>query len=89
MVGILRRSAEGHIKHWFAVLAAMLTGGLWVPVYGSQVGTGQLYGKRVFLPDMFGWAGALIFSIAILIAFYIFITRLEAGKKKISSRERS
>ena len=62
----------------------MLAGGLWVPVYGSNVGMGSLYGKGVFMPDMFGWAGALIISITILIAFYIFVTWLEARKKKFS-----
>jgi hypothetical protein len=62
----------------------MLAGGLWVPVYGSNVGMGSLYGKGVFMPDMFGWAGALIISITILIAFYIFVTWLESRKNKLS-----
>lgn len=88
MVGILRRSAEGHVRHWFAVLGAMLVGGLWVPVYGSQVGTGPLYGKGVFLPQMFGWTGALIFTVAILSAFYIFVTMIER-KKKVPAGGRS
>jgi hypothetical protein len=67
----------------------MLAGGLWVPVYGSNVGMGSLYGKGIFMPDMFGWTGAIVISLAILIAFYIFITRLEAGKKAIPAGERS
>ncbi len=62
----------------------MLVAGLWVPLYGSQVGAGWLYGKGVFLPDMFGWTGALIFSITILAAFYIFVTWLEARKNKVT-----
>lgn len=67
----------------------MLVGGLWVPIYGSQVLKGKLYGQGVFLPDMFGWANALIITITILIAFYILITWIEAGKKKISMGGRS
>ncbi len=67
----------------------MLAGGLWVPVYGSTVGTGSLYGKGIFMPDMFGWTGAIVISLAILISFYIFITRLETGKTSIPAGERS
>lgn len=84
MVGILRRSAEGHIKHLFAILGAMLVAGLWVPVYGSQVGDGPLYGEGVFLPERLGWAGALITTLTILIGFYIFVTWLEKKAKKKS-----
>ena len=67
----------------------MLAGGLWVPVYGSTVGTGSLYGKGIFMPDMFGWTGAIVLTMSILISFYIFITRLEARKKVIAEGERS
>jgi len=80
-VGMLWRSAEGYIRHWFAVLGAMLVAGLWVPIYGSQVGTGKLYGSPLFLPDKFGWGGTLIGVLAILIAFYIFVTWIELKKK--------
>ena len=78
---MLWRSAEGYIRHWFAVLGAMLVAGLWVPIYGSQVGTGKLYGSPLFLPDKFGWGGTLIGVLAILIAFYIFVTWIELKKK--------
>ena len=67
----------------------MLAGGLWVPVYGSTVGTGSLYGKGIFMPDMFGWTGAIVLTLSILISFYIFITRLETGNKAIPAGERS
>lgn len=60
----------------------MLAAGLWVPVYGSQVGKGWLYGQPVFLPDKLGWGGALIFTLAILISFYLFVTWLEVRKKR-------
>ncbi len=65
----------------------MLAGGLWVPVYGSTVGGGSLYGKGIFMPDMFGWTGAIVISLTILIAFYIFITRLETGIKAVPAGE--
>lgn len=77
------------MKHWFAVLGAMLVGGLWVLLYGKQVGVGALNGKGVFLPERLGWTGALIFSITGLIAFYIFVTWLEARKIKESMGERA
>jgi len=78
--GILRRSAEGHVRHWFAVLGAMLVAGIWVPLYGHKVGDGWLYGKGVFLPDRLGWAGALTASLSVLVLFYFFVLRLERKK---------
>ncbi|RJQ20544.1 MAG: hypothetical protein C4560_04920 [Nitrospiraceae bacterium] len=78
---MLWRSAEGYIRHWFALLGAMLVAGLWVPLYGEQAGNGRLYGKTIFLPDKLGWGGALIGMLAILSAFYFFITWLELKKK--------
>ena len=83
---MLGRAAEGYIRHWFAVLGAMLVAGLWVPIYGSQVGTGKLYGPPVFLPDKFGWGGALIITLTIIIAFYFFVAWIEFRKKKVKKR---
>jgi uncharacterized membrane protein YedE/YeeE len=76
-IGILWRSAEGYIRHWFSVFGAMLAAGLWVPIYGFNVGKGWLYGNPVFLPEKFGWGYALIITLAFLTAFYIFVTWLE------------
>lgn len=76
-IGILWRSAEGYIRHWFSVLGGMLVAGLWVPIYGFNVGKGWLYGTQVFLPEKLGWGLALIITLAILIAFYIFVTWIE------------
>ena len=67
----------------------MLAGGLWVPVYGSTVGTGSIYGKGIFMPDMFGWTGAIVLTLSILISFYIFIARIENRIKIIPAGERS
>lgn len=82
MAGILWRSAEGYNRHLIAILGTMAAAGLWVPVYGSKVGEGWLYGKPVFLPDKFGWGGALILSLTVLICLYLFVTWIEVRKKK-------
>ncbi|RJQ20554.1 MAG: hypothetical protein C4560_04970 [Nitrospiraceae bacterium] len=81
MVGILWRSAEGYTRHFIAILGTMVAAGLWVPIYGFKVGEGPLYGKALFLPDMFGWGGALMLTLVILIFFYFFVTWLEIRKK--------
>ncbi|OGP64382.1 MAG: hypothetical protein A3K22_00055 [Deltaproteobacteria bacterium RBG_16_42_7] len=69
MVGILRRSAEGHIKQLFAILGAMLAVGLWIPFLAPKI---KLAGESIFLPEKLGWTGALAVSITFLVAFYIF-----------------
>lgn len=65
----------------FAMLGAMLVAGLWVPLYGEQVGKGWLYGKTIFLPEKFGWGGSLIGALVVLLAFYIFVTWIELKKE--------
>ncbi|MBI5741636.1 MAG: hypothetical protein HZA16_13090 [Nitrospirae bacterium] len=64
----------------------MLVAGLWVPIYGAQVGTGGLYGPSVFLPDKFGWGGALIITLSALTAFYFFVAWIEFRKKKVGKK---
>ena len=81
MVGMLWRSAEGYIRHWLALLGAMLVAGLWVPLYGYQVGSGWLYGPEIFLPDKFGYGGALMIVLLILTVCYMFFTWIEIRKK--------
>lgn len=80
-VGILWRSAEGYVRHWFALLGGMLAAGSWVLVYGQTIGKGWAYGPKVFLPDTLGWTGALIAAGAGLAAFYLFLTWMEVRKK--------
>ena len=79
--GILWRSAEGYVRHWFAVIGGMLAAGSWVLLYGAKVGEGWLYGDPVFLPDVYGWPGALVLGFGILIAFYIILVLVEVKKK--------
>jgi len=78
--GILWRSAEGYVRHWFAIIGGMLAAGSWVLLYGAKVGEGWLYGSKVFLPDVFGWPGALIVSGLILAVFYAILVLLEVKK---------
>jgi len=80
--GILWRSAEGYVRHWFAIIGGMLAAGSWVLLYGAKVGEGWLYGPKVFLPDVFGWPGALVVGSLILIVFYIILVLVEVKKKK-------
>ncbi len=80
--GILWRSAEGYVRHWFAVIGGMLAAGSWVLVYGAKVGEGWLYGPKVFLPDFLGWPGALVVSIAVIVVFYFILVLVEVSKKK-------
>lgn len=58
----------------------MLAAGSWVHIYGQQVGKGWLYGSKVFLPDVLGWAGALAVVGLALAAFYLFLTWVEVRK---------
>lgn len=60
----------------------MLVGGLWVPVYGSQVGKGWLYGQKVFLPDRLGWVGTIVITLLFLTVFYIFVDWSEKREKR-------
>ncbi|MFC1917574.1 YeeE/YedE thiosulfate transporter family protein [Chloroflexota bacterium] len=78
--GILWRSAEGYVRHWFAIIGGMLAAGSWVLLYGAKVGEGWLYGPKVFLPDVFGWTGALIAGGLMLVVFYIVLVLVEVKK---------
>jgi uncharacterized membrane protein YedE/YeeE len=81
-VGILWRSAEGYMRSWFALLGGILSAGSWVLLYGKHVGEGWLYGSPVFLPDFFGWLGALAVVFLFLGLFYLLIVRLEVQKRE-------
>ncbi|MBI4620369.1 MAG: YeeE/YedE family protein [Desulfobacterales bacterium] len=81
-VGILWRSAEGYVRAWIALIAGILTAGSWVLVYGKHVGEGWLYGKPVFLPNVFGWFGAVSLVFLFLAVFYALITWVEVGKNE-------
>ena len=76
-MGVLVRSGEGYTRSWVAILGGMLTAGLWVRIYGGQVGTGRLYGKPVFLPNVLGWYGSVAFVFAFLGLFYLAIKIVE------------
>ena len=81
-VGILWRSAEGYIRSWFAVIGGILSAGSWMLIYGKHVGEGWLYGKSVFLPNIFGWIGGLAVVFLFLGAFYLLIVWLEVNRNE-------
>ena len=64
----------------------MLAAGLWVPLYGSQVGDGPLYREGVFLPERLGWGGALIITLTVLTGFYIFVAWTEKKTKSLEAK---
>jgi len=81
-VGILWRSAEGYMRSWFAILGGMLSAGSWVLIYGRHVGEGWLYGKPVFLPDIFGWIVGPAAVLLFIASFYLLIVKLEEGRNE-------
>ena len=81
-VGILWRSAEGYMRSWFAILGGMLSAGSWMLIYGKHVGEGWLYGKPVFLPDIFGWVGGLAAVLLFIGSFYLLIVKLEGCRNE-------
>jgi hypothetical protein len=76
-IGMIWRSAEGSVRMWFALLAAMLVSAAWPIIYGAQVGSGWLYGAPVFIPDLFGWAGGLAFTLGLIWLWYLVLKVVE------------
>ncbi len=76
-MGILARSGEGYVRSWLAIVGGMLSAGLWVHIYGGPVGTGWLYGKPVFLPNVLGWYGSVAFVLGFVGLFYVVIRMVE------------
>ncbi|RJQ18657.1 MAG: hypothetical protein C4560_06935 [Nitrospiraceae bacterium] len=84
MTGILWRSAEGYVKHWCAVAGVILAAAIWPVVYRSLLKDTVSYLEPVFLPDKFGWGGALIITLGALAVFYMFLDRIVSRKKRRS-----
>lgn len=68
--GSIWRVGEGHVKLWVAVLFFSLATSL---ARRLLIATGlmQQLGAAVFLPQLFGWAGALIGVIALMLGWYL------------------
>lgn len=81
---MLWRSAEGYIKHWFALLGAMLVVVLRVPL-GSLLRDSWFYRKFEVLPYEFGLESALITTMTILIVIYISLRLFDYKQTQILS----
>lgn len=77
---MLWRSAEGYIRHWFALFGAMLTVGLRAPL-GSLLRDSWMYKRTEVVPYEFEVESALILVMTILIAFYIILKWMDHGRK--------
>ena len=79
-LGVLARSREGYVRSWLALIAGMLAAGSWTHIYGGQVGTGWLYGKPIFLPNVLGWWGAFGAMLAFILVFYAGVVLVERSR---------
>ncbi len=74
-VGAMWRTGEGQVKLWFAVLGFMLMS----PISKKFIVPGferilpEWAKAKVFLPDYFGYFGAVIIVLVILLLWYVFV----------------
>ena len=75
--GTLMRVGEGFIMNTIALIF-FVVGSLWgAHDFGWWSEKFISNGPRVFLPDLFGWFGAVALQLAVLFALYIFAERYE------------
>ena len=79
--GTLMRVGEGFQLQWVALLCFMLgsVAGAWAMGFLAPLGKANI---KVYLPDHFGWAGALIFQFALIAIVYVLAIKWQ--KKKYS-----
>ena len=79
--GTLMRVGEGFQLQWVALLCFMLgsVAGAWAMGFLAPLGKANI---KVYLPDHFGWAGALIFQFALIAIVYVLAIKWQ--KKKFS-----
>ncbi|MCK4716026.1 MAG: YeeE/YedE family protein [Candidatus Marinimicrobia bacterium] len=74
-VGAMWRTGEGQVKLWFAVLGFMLM----APISKKFIVPGferilpEWAKQKIFLPDHFGYFGAVIIILVILLLWYLFV----------------
>jgi uncharacterized membrane protein YedE/YeeE len=74
-VGSTWRAGEGHVKLWLSLVGIVLT----APLIGEFVKPGFLealpeeMAQQVFLPETFGYPGAVCLMILLLFIWYIFV----------------
>ena len=79
--GSIWRFAEGHVKLWLAVFFFAIGASTMRLVLVRTDGLRQL-GHEVFLPDVFGWAGAL-WGIIILMVVWYFLSAWNEQRKQV------
>jgi hypothetical protein len=78
--GTLWRVAEGQLKLWAALLTFATFNSLTTTLLRST-GWRQKLGRAIFLPDVFGWGGSLLFIALVLLLWYLFVTWNEETNK--------
>jgi hypothetical protein len=78
--GTLMRNGEGFMMQWL-VLVFFITGSLWgAHDFGWWKEVFISNGPSVFLPDVFGWFGALALQLLVLLGLFVFATKYEQKK---------
>jgi hypothetical protein len=78
--GSIWRMGEGQLKLWAAVAMFALSASLTRLVL-TQTGLQQKLGVAVFMPSLFGWAGAVALVVAVMLAWAALATWNEASGK--------
>ncbi len=80
--GSLWRAAEGHTKLWVTLLAMVVT----YPLLRALVHNYApwVYGPKIFIPQVFGWALGLVVVYALLALYLLCIIYLEYKFSKVS-----
>ena len=71
--GSIWRAGEGHVKLWVAV-AFFAVGGSLSRLILVQTQFLQKLGTAVFLPNLVGWAWAMLCVVALMVSWYVFAT---------------
>jgi uncharacterized membrane protein YedE/YeeE len=78
--GSIWRAGEGHVKLWVAV-AFFAVGGSLSRLMLVQTQLLQKLGTAVFLPNLVGWAWAMLLVVALMLSWYVFATWNERSQK--------
>ena len=78
--GSIWRMGEGQVKLWAAV-ATFALGASLTRLILNQTGLQQKLGAAVFIPSLFGWAGAVVLVVVVMLAWAALATWNEATGK--------
>lgn len=84
--GVLTDTGEGEGRAWI-VLLFFAIGGMLGTAHGPwwQESVFSKVGTTVYLPDVFGYVGAVIVSLLLLLLIYIFTNKYEDKRKKVGT----